>query len=302
MRVYLSPTAQTPVPSSATVQPVSQSTSNTSAVSALRGRLNTMSLQSPGSPSKAAHTASVSNNVPSSSTNAATSKVVQVPNTATNNNDTASNATPNVAQLQAEFGDLKEIVWKLIKSNNRLKEDTSQLKNEVNDLKEEAACDRDEITLLKSEQSTLREELKQLRAENRDIIECQSALADLIASIQSEIGRPEDANDDGPEPSVLVPVPVILTPPGFNSKADRFYVVLQGRCPGVYSNLVWVKKLTNGLESKDCTWQKANSYQEARALYEEGERLNEIKIVDRDFPNDASTYGPIIPFVPWRQS
>ncbi|PPQ80537.1 hypothetical protein CVT24_002657 [Panaeolus cyanescens] len=246
MRAFVSPTDTDPA-------------SNASAVAALRDRINTMSMQSPKSSSNAARSGSASKNESPAHTDPAD--------------------TPNVAQMHAELTDLKDIVWKLIKSNNRLKDESASLKDDVLSLQEEASSTMDEISLLKGEISSLKDGLVRLREENRDILECQTALADLVASIQQQDSRPQQSN--------------ILSPPSFNRNAHRFYVIVQGRCPGVYSNLVWAKKLVNGLDPDHRMWRRVDGYQEARAYYEDAERMNEIKVTDRHFPDDASIYGPI---------
>ncbi|PPQ82072.1 hypothetical protein CVT24_009738, partial [Panaeolus cyanescens] len=256
----------------------SQPTANASAVSALRGRLNTLSLQGATSPSKGARGCNPTHGQTlSSSTGPST-----------------TSPAVDVVQMHAEFVDLKEIVLKLIKSNNKLKDEVSTLKDQVLQLEEE-------VSGLKDEASDLQEELSQLQVENKDILDCQTVLADIVSSLQSELAalKEKKTRSNGSNPA---PMPKPINPPPFNFQASRFYVVVKGRCPGVYSNLVWAKKLTDGLDKDKCTWCRIDGYQNARACYEDAERTQSIAIVDRDYPNDSGIYGPVVPFIPWRQS
>ncbi|PPR08118.1 hypothetical protein CVT24_010772 [Panaeolus cyanescens] len=285
MRAYHPLTAQQHSDSPDSPPAPSQATSNASAVSALRGRLNTISLQTPSSPSKAACSSGAAGIIatPSKGSSVSARPAPSVASSST------VNTSVDIDQMHVEFVNLKDIVLKLIKSNNKLKDDVSTLQHEVVQL-------TDECSSLKDEASSLQEALVQSQAENKDILECQTALVDIVSNIRSEL--------DGIKKFIpqLNAESIILSPPAFDFKANRVYVVIQGRCPGVYSNLIWAKKMTDGLDVDNCAWQRVDGYHKAREFYENAERMNYIRFVDRNFPTDGPVYGPNVPFVPWRKS
>ncbi|PPR07941.1 hypothetical protein CVT24_001009 [Panaeolus cyanescens] len=291
--MYLSSTAQPSVKATEPPQTTAPPTGNASAVSALRDRLHTMSLQSPGSPSKGARSTAEANNAPASS-----SKDARFTAGSNDEDNSTTMTSSDAAQFHEEFVDLKDIVWKLVKSNNRLKENSSTIKNDVSSLDEEVSSLRDEIRLLREETSHLRNDILHLRGENKELLGCQSALTDIISSLKCEMARLEKRYKDRHNPSASS----MLIPPAFDANAERFYVVVKGRCPGVYTNLVWAQKMIEGLDPKVYIWQRVDGYKKAQAFYEEAERLQAVNVIERDFPNDGGVYGPIVPFVPWRQS
>ncbi|KAF9037518.1 hypothetical protein BJ165DRAFT_1532197 [Panaeolus papilionaceus] len=149
---------------------------------------------------------------------------------------------------------------------------------------------------------SLRTEYNELRSFHENILE---TLTDLRDETNGEHQRVSGADGKSSRMSAGIPtaMPIVkqeFRPPAFNPKANRFYVVLVGKCPGVYSNFYWTKKLTSGLPGGvDAVYNRVDSYEEAIAAYEEGASMNMVQFAGRNYPADAAEYGPMTPFKPW---
>jgi len=161
---------------------------------------------------------------------------------------------------------------------------------------------REEVCRGHALSESIKEEVAALRKSNREL---SMVVEDLTGAVNrlsghdgliptlSKVESDEDMSSDD-EAGVLSP-PVQI--PAFDYNAKKFYVVMKGCCPGIYSSLTWARVLIDKLDHEDRHWISRGTLKEARATYKEAQKARGIAITGRHV-GDERKYGPLTPSIP----